>query len=1151
MATNKTKMLIDASHPEETRVVVLRGNRIEEFDFESQTKQQLKGNIYLAKVTRVEPSLQAAFVDYGGNRHGFLAFSEIHPDYYQIPVADRQALLAAQAAERQQSEFEEDAGELLEDEDAELIEVDTDAEAEESKPEESSKKRRRPRRSRRSKAAKIAESEETSEVPEPDSGEAPNDAREDCVGDDGTSAIADAKLNDHAEEETVEESASDSDDANQSETVDEPDTIDQNSDQSAQEIEVEVEDSGKTSIAAMIETDSISEPLDDDDDQTENDSDAEANSENSENEPNAEAQSDAAPAKPKRKPTRRRSRRTKSADTENPTAEKGEKSLSEDNGANADDGDVTIADTKTVDSDTEVTLETLPATDDKPIDADQTVEDSESVDQPADGEADSEILEADNAPEESADASSSDDTSEAEAAARPARTHYRRYKIQEVIKRRQVLLVQVVKEERGNKGAALTTYLSLAGRYSVLMPNTARGSGISRKITNSADRKRMKAIVSELDLPDGMGIILRTAGASRKPEEIKRDFEYLMRLWEKVRNLTLSSSAPSLVYEEGNLIKRSIRDLYTKDTAEVHVSGEKAFNEARDFMEMLMPGHGKKVRHYKRKQAILSRFGAEAQLERMFTPQVTLKSGGYLVINQTEALVAIDVNSGKSTREHSIEDTALQTNLEAAEEVACQLRLRDLAGLIVIDFIDMDEKRNNRAVEKRLKECLKNDRARIQISRISHFGLLEMSRQRMRASVLDSTMEVCPHCEGRGIIRSPASISLQILRAVEEQLHRNSRHDLLIRTPVEIAMHALNHKRQAMNDIEDRYGVKIIFEGSRDILGENFTIENNGPASGRVIIEENAINPSDDSFDGEIDADDGSEEPKRKRSRNRRQERGLDATKTTDEEYALVEDGTSAESDGDRGSSSQSSEESEAKPKKRRRGKRGGKRNQATQSAKNNDDAQADDSSATDGAPSSEASASDVNSSDSPANETSPNGDDVNAETPTLEETADAEQENSDKGKEASSASERSKRNTRRPRKSKTVEASSEEQVAKDKESQVQAPEQAEVSEPVADQGSEQETPQPRKRRTRRTSRSKTNEAVEAETVSDSDADSEQTSENLSSDRNEPSEQSVPISHGGGSGQNEDEVAALRSEAVENEPEKPQKKGWWSGKGFF
>lgn len=493
------KMLIDASHKEETRVVVTRGNRIEEFDFESEHKKQLKGNIYLARVTRVEPSLQAAFVEYGGNRHGFLAFSEIHPDYYQIPVADRQALIEAEA---------------------QAVKLEHEREAREDD--------QRQHASRRGKKASPQASD-------------------------------------------------------------------------------------KSLVTSEDDADSL-------------------------------------------------------------------------NAAEGDD--------------------------------EGGGEEEENI----------EIVGAEDALEE---------------VSHYAHSYRRDYKIQEVIKRRQILLVQVVKEERGNKGAALTTYLSLAGRYSVLMPNTARGGGISRKITNISDRKRLKEVVSDLEVPKGMGIILRTAGANRSKAEIRRDYEYLMRLWENVRNLTLTSIAPALVYEEGSLIKRSIRDLYNKDIGEVMVAGEEGYREAKDFMRMLMPSHAKVVQPYRDAMPIFARNGIEAQLDRMLQPEVNLKSGGYLVINQTEALVAIDVNSGRSTKEHSVEDTALQTNLEAAEEIARQLRLRDLAGLVVIDFIDMEERRHIRSVEKKLKDCLKDDRARIQVGHISHFGLLEMSRQRLRASVLESTTQIC------------------------------------------------------------------------------------------------------------------------------------------------------------------------------------------------------------------------------------------------------------------------------------------------------------------------------------------------------------------------------------------------------------------------
>ncbi|MGH6781602.1 MAG: Rne/Rng family ribonuclease, partial [Sphingomonadaceae bacterium] len=398
----------------------------------------------------------------------------------------------------------------------------------------------------------------------------------------------------------------------------------------------------------------------------------------------------------------------------------------------------------------------------------------------------------------------------------------RQYKIQEVIKRRQIILVQVVKEERGNKGAALTTYLSLAGRYSVLMPNTGKGGGNSRKITNAEDRKRLKEIAQELEVPEGLGIILRTAGASRTKVEIKRDYEYLMRMWESVRELTLGSVAPALVYEEGNLVKRSIRDLYNKDIDEVHVAGEEAYREAKDFMRMLMPSHAKSVKAYREQTPLFASFGVESQLDAMFSNTVTLKSGGYIVINQAEALVAIDINSGRSTREHNIEDTALKTNLEAAEEISRQLRLRDLAGLIVIDFIDMEENRNNRAVEKKLKDCLKNDRARIQVGRISAFGLLEMSRQRIRTGVLESSSVHCPHCAGAGMIRSTSSVALQILRALEETLIKSASHNLSVRTRPEVALYVLNQKRAHLTDLETRFAVAITVSADATLLGTRY-----------------------------------------------------------------------------------------------------------------------------------------------------------------------------------------------------------------------------------------------------------------------------------------------------------------------------------------
>jgi ribonuclease E len=517
----------------------------------------------------------------------------------------------------------------------------------------------------------------------------------------------------------------------------------------------------------------------------------------------------------------------------------------------------------------------------------------------------------------------------------------RQYKIQEVIKRRQVLLVQVVKEERGNKGAALTTYLSLAGRYSVLMPNTARGGGISRKITDAGDRKRLKTIAQDLEVPDGMGVILRTAGASRTRQEVRRDFEYLMRMWETVRETTLRSSAPTLVYEEGSLIKRAIRDLYNKEVDEVVVSGETGYREAKDFMRLLMPSHAKNVRLWREPQGVFVKSGVETQLDAMFSPQVTLKSGGYLVINQTEALVAIDVNSGRSTREHNIEDTALRTNLEAADEVARQLRLRDLAGLIVVDFIDMEEPRNNRAVERRLKDALKNDRARIQVGRISHFGLLEMSRQRIRTGVLEGSTVPCPHCAGAGTVRSTSSIALHVLRVLEEALIKSASHNIIVKTRTNVALYILNQKRSHLREIERRFGVEIYVIADDTLTGSTYhALERGEPATGTpeptridpaLLAAEEEVDEADEALedddadeageaegdaDGDDDAEgetegrrgredrgeDGEDGQRRRRRRRRRRGRGgeregsiaADAPQPSDDGLAVV-----AEANGD------------------------------------------------------------------------------------------------------------------------------------------------------------------------------------------------------------------------------------------------------------
>jgi len=609
------RMLIDARHPEETRVAVVKGNRIEEFDFESAEHKQLKGNIYLAKVTRVEPSLQAAFIDYGGNRHGFLAFSEIHPDYYQIPKADREALLREEA--------------------------------------------------------------------------------------------------EHAAEEE----------------------------------------------------------------------------------------------------------RLRAAEY--------------DDGGNGDDY-------------------------------------SEVPDEPtADSDAESEGEEAEAGTEEAGTGSSRSpvDESAADELRRKRQNLRRRYKIQDVIQRRQVLLVQVVKEERGNKGAALTTYLSLAGRYCVLMPNTSHGGGISRKISNGADRKRLKSIMSDLNLPSTMGLIVRTAGLSRTKVEIKRDFDYLARLWDEIRERTLSSTAPALIYRDSDLIKRAIRDLYHREIDEVLVEGEEGYKAAKGFMKLLMPSHVRRVKLHSETTPLFQRQGVEDQLSAMYQPVVQLKSGGYLVINPTEALVSIDINSGRSTREHNIEQTAYNTNLEAAQEIARQLRLRDMAGLIVIDFIDMEQNSHVRKVEKAMKEALKNDRARIQVGRISSFGLMEMSRQRLRTGVLEASTKPCPHCEGTGLMRTAASAGLSALRMLEDEAARGRGERITLRAGKEAAVYVLNKKRAELADIEQRYGVMIDVQIDESFEGARMSVDSSGP---RPTAQPRAEAPAvevDEEFEEEVaeDEDEAEEEEEEER----------------------------------------------------------------------------------------------------------------------------------------------------------------------------------------------------------------------------------------------------------------------------------------------
>ncbi|HVV93590.1 MAG TPA: Rne/Rng family ribonuclease [Hyphomicrobiales bacterium] len=825
------KMLIDAAHPEETRVVVVRGNRVEEFDFESANRKQLRGNIYLAKVTRVEPSLQAAFVEYGGNRHGFLAFSEIHPDYYQIPMADRQALLAEEEREERAAAARDNG----------------DGRRRHGRGRDRDRDRERSR-------ARAAEADPT--VSEPAEG---LEALPDETGGEAGTGPGDAFFG--------------------------TPVPDQPGDMPFPSEPADAETDGPTAFGAAP----ANEPSWSDDDTEPSVGGEPIDQAEAANEEAAEA---------------RRDDGAEAADHESEAARENDEDDHGEDEHGEDDGEEAVESVGAADA-----MEELPERSPRRL---------------------------------------------------------RQYKIQEVIKRRQVLLVQVVKEERGTKGAALTTYLSLAGRYSVLMPNTARGGGISRKITSADDRKRLKEIAGDLDVPEGMGVILRTAGANRTKTEVKRDFEYLLRLWETVREYTLKSIAPALVYEEGSLVKRAIRDLYNKDIDEVVVAGDGAYREAKEFMRMLMPSHAKNVKPYREATPIFGRFGVESQLDAMFSNVVTLRSGGYLVINQTEALVAIDVNSGRATREHNIEDTALRTNLEAAEEVSRQLRLRDLAGLVVVDFIDMEEKRNNRAVEKRLKDCLKDDRARIQLGRISHFGLLEMSRQRIRTGVLESSSEICPVCAGAGRVRSVPSVALHVLRIIEDHLLRNASYNLVVKLRTAVALYIFNQKRAHLNEIETRFGVTVEFVADDAIAAsEHCVIQRGEPASGPTVapatsVRIDSIPPEDlveDEEDEEIATDEAEEDDAaaeaeaesageaedgghRRRRRRRRRGRG-NGEAGRDEEAASAASETDAE-DGERAEAEDEGEgegeehaagEREGGRRRGRRRRRGGRRPSESEAA--------------------------------------------------------------------------------------------------------------------------------------------------------------------------------------------------------------------------
>ncbi|TCZ57859.1 Rne/Rng family ribonuclease [Roseicella aquatilis] len=694
------RMLIDASHAEETRVVVLDGNRLEEFDLEAATRRPLKGNIYLAKVVRVEPSLQAAFVEYGGNRHGFLAFSEIHPDYYQIPVADRQRLLEMQAAEAHEDEEEDDDAAPESAMDRAAAEPEA-ARAEEPAPEAEAA----------AEAAPLAFEAAHEAAPTP-AGEPALTADAGPAGE----AVPTAEPMESAPV-AAEPAAAAPDAAAEAEAAAE-----------AAPIALEVEHQAAIAPAA--------EP---------------------------------APA-PGDQPM------TEAGPQARGIGEQPEIAARRSNGRDRGNGH------------------------------DHRYAEAEEEEAP---------------PPETI---GGEGTEEVARERRIPPRFLRHYKIQEVIRRRQIMLVQVVKEERGTKGAALTTYISLAGRFSVLMPNSPRGGGVSRKITSATDRKRLREVIDELGLPQGMSLIVRTAGAQRPKPEIRRDCEYLLRLWDNIRERTLQSTAPALIYEEADLIKRSIRDVFSRDVEEVLVDGEDAYREAREFMRMLMPQQTRKIQLY-RDGGLFARHSVEQQLDAMHSPTVQLRSGGYIVINQTEALVAIDVNSGRATRERHIEDTAFRTNMEAADEIARQLRLRDLAGLIVIDFIDMESSKHDGMVERRLKEALRFDRARIQVGRISHFGLLEMSRQRLRPSLTETTFVTCPHCQGRGQVRSIESSALQVLRAIEEEGARRRAAEIAVHAHSTVALYLLNRKRDKLAQIEARFGMAVVFETDDTLLPPALRIE--------------------------------------------------------------------------------------------------------------------------------------------------------------------------------------------------------------------------------------------------------------------------------------------------------------------------------------
>jgi len=869
-----TRMLIDARHSEETRVTVVKGNRVEEFDYESAARRQLKGNIYLARVTRVEPSLQAAFVEYGGNRHGFLAFSEIHPDYFQIPMEDREAMLEA---EREAVELMGSA--VFDEEDEEEAEAEPQRRTRRRRS-ESRRGRRGGRRNRRGESDEAedlsAEAAESTETNDPNAGTETTDHPIDLAG------------------------------------APQPGLPD----------------------ADPIEYGAI-EPTTD------------TNKDTGDDLPSAEQHQPEADA---------------NADADTSAKDDGDKTLFEDTGIEDEDTpseealstDAATTKDETPAAETSASDEPAPEHDvasdeaeDDIVDTGSTAPEDKTVDETAIDNDDIADTERDDEPENESDEDEPvkairprrEPTQEEIAAAarrRMLRSMKRKYSIQEVIKKRQIILVQVVKEERGNKGAALTTYLSLAGRYCVLMPNSTHSGGISRKISSSSDRKRLKSMISDLKVPTDMGLIVRTAGVSRTKAEITRDYDYLLRLWNDIRALTMKSVAPCLIYEEADLIRRAIRDMYTREIDEILVEGEAGFNTAKDSMKLLMPSHAKKVQHYKNRIPLYHRYQVEQQLESMYQPVCTLPSGGYIVINPTEALISIDVNSGKSTKEHNIEETALKTNLEATDEVARQLRLRDMAGLVVIDYIDMEDHRNNRAVERRMKEALKSDRARVQVEKISGFGLMEMSRQRLRPNLLEASTVECPHCHGAGIVRSVEAAALVALRKLEEEAIRSKSHILELTANSDVAGYLLNAKRRELSRLEERYTVRISITAELGLLGPtDFTLTRTAAPieeqNEAVITQETSALESDAADSDDIVSDTRDEEDEergRGRRRRRRGGRGRGRAADADAEAAADsesrETGAEAEDTAERNISADDDETRDGRGRKR--GRRGGRR---------------------------------------------------------------------------------------------------------------------------------------------------------------------------------------------------------------------------------